>query len=259
MNDLEVGSILKKFHLSTFATVIFHQKTHKNMLELKILLAEHNKDLASITKNYLVSCGYSTLICLNGEEALQHFMKEHFDFVLTDSDLPDISSWDLVREIRHRNRNVPVIFMGTNPHQTEIIKAFHVGADDFITRPFSMEELGLRIEAIKKRAKTIENKQHVFTVGCYTLDTIHHVLIYNGKEKRLTSKELDLLYLLFEYKNRVVERPFALKHVWHSDNYFNARNMDVYVKRLRKILCEDPNVKLENVHGIGYKLVVETL
>lgn len=229
------------------------------MLELKILLVEHDKDLASITKNFLVSCGYSTMMCLNGEEALQHFKKEQFDFVLTDFDIPVVSGIDLVREIRHRNRSVPIIFIGTNPNQTEIIKAFNVGADDFLTRPFSMEELGLRIEAIKKRAKTIENRQHIYTVGCYTLDTLHHVLISHGKEKRLTSKELALLYLLFEYKNRVVERPFALKHVWHSDNYFNARNMDVYVKRLRAILCDDPNIKLENVHGVGYKLVVQNL
>ncbi|MBO7460648.1 MAG: response regulator transcription factor [Bacteroidales bacterium] len=227
------------------------------MLELKILLAEHDKDLASITKNYLVTCGYPTQICLDGESALQLFRKEQFDFVLIDADISVISSIDLAREIRQKNRFIPIVFIGTNPHQNEIIKAFNNGADDFLARPFSMEELGLRIKAIQKRAKNTENKLHYLSIGNCTLDTLHNVLSYNGKEKKLTSKELDLLCLLLEYKNRVVERSLALKRVWHSDNYFNARNMDVYVKRLRNILREDPSLKLENVHGVGYRLVIQ--
>lgn len=227
------------------------------MLELKILLAEHDKDLASITKNYLVTCGYPTQICLDGESALQLFRKEQFDFVLIDADISVISSIDLAREIRQKNRFIPIVFIGTNPHQNEIIKAFNNGADDFLARPFSMEELGLRIKAIQKRAKNTENKLHYLSIGNCTLDTLHNVLSYNGKEKKLTSKELDLLCLLLEYKNRVVERSLALKRVWHSDNYFNARNMDVYVKRLRNILREDPSLRLENVHGVGYRLVIQ--
>lgn len=228
------------------------------MLKLKILLAIHDRDLASITKNYLISCGYLTQICLNGEVAFQLFCKEHFDFVLIDAEIAIINGIDLAKEIRRKNRSIPIVFLGAAPHQAEIINAFNVGADDFISRPFNMEELGLRIKAIQKRTKAFESKQHFFTVGNCTLDALHNVLTCNGKEKKLTSKELDLLYLLFEYKNHVVERPLALKRVWHSDNYFNARNMDVYVKRLRNLLCEDPTIKLENVHGVGYKLVVET-
>ena len=226
---------------------------------LKILLAEQDKEIASITKNFLVSRGYSLIICFNGEEAMQYYRKEHLDFMLVDADIPVINGYDLVLEIRKKNRDIPIIFLGANKHQTEIIKAFKVGADDFIACPFSIEELGLRIEAIQKRAKANEKKQHIFYVGGYTLDTLHHVLIYKGIEKKLTSKELDLLYLFCEYKNRVVERPVALKRVWNAENYFNARNMDVYIGRLRNMLCEDPNVKLENVHGVGYKLVMNTL
>ena len=229
------------------------------MLELKILLAEHDKDLASITKNYLVSCGYPTQICLDGESALEHFCKEQFDFVLIDADITNISSIELAMEIRQRNRFIPIVFIGTNPHQSEIIKAFNIGADDFMARPFSMEELGLRINAIQKRAKTVENKLHYLSIGGFILDTLHNEISYNGKKKKLTPKEFDLLCLLLEYKNRVVERSLALKRVWHSDNYFNARNMDVYVKRLRNILREDPSIKLENVHGVGYRLVIQPL
>ena len=225
---------------------------------LKILLAEQDKDIASITKNYLVSRGYIAVMCHDGEEALNRFRRERIDFVLVDVGIPIINGFDLVIEIRKKSRDIPVVFLGANTHQSDIIRSFNVGADDFIARPFSMEELGMRIEAIHKRAKTYEKKQHIFTMGSYTLDTLHHVLIFKGRERRLTTKELDLLHLFCEYMNRVVERPYALRRVWNSDNYFNARNMDVYIGRIRNMLCEDPSVKLENVHGVGYKLIVET-
>ena len=225
---------------------------------LKILLAEHDKDIASITKNYLVAHGYYTVMCFDGEETLQVFHSEQMDFVLIDVNLPVVNGFDVVKSIRHSNSEIPVIFFGYNIHHSDIIRGFKIGGDDFMALPLSMEELNLRIEAINKRAKTTEKTQQIFHVGRYTLDTLHHVLIYNGKEKRLTTKELDLLYLFCEYKNRVVERPLALRRVWNSSNYFSARNMDVYIKRLRKMLCEDPDVQLENVHGIGYKLVVNT-
>ena len=226
---------------------------------LKILLAEQDKDLASITNNFLVARGYSTVLCYDGEEALHHFKKDRLDFILLDSAIPVINSFDLVKEIRHKNKDIPIVFIGANTRQNDIINAFNAGADDFITIPLSMEELGLRIEAINKRTKTNEQRQHFFNVGKYTLDTLHHVLVYNGRERRLTTKELDLLYLFCEYKNRVVERSLALKRVWNAENYFNARNMDVYIGRLRNMLCDDPNIKLENVHGVGYKLIVEPL
>ncbi len=223
---------------------------------LKILLAEQDKDIASITKNYLVLHGYSIVLCCNGEEALELFINDRLDFILIDVAIPVVNSFDLASEIRKRDKEIPVMFIGTDTRQTDIIRAFNAGADDFISCPFSMEELGVRIEAINKRTKTNEIRQRVFNFGRYTLDTFHHALILNGKEKRLTNKELELLYLFCEYSNRVVERSLALQRVWNTENYFSARNMDVYIKRLRNMLCEDPNVKLENVHGVGYKLVV---
>lgn len=224
---------------------------------LKILLAEHDKEIASITKNYLVSRGFSVFMCFNGEEALQKFRNDQLDFVLVDSDIPIINSCDLASEIRHLNYEIPIIFLSSSPHQNDIINAFNVGADDFIARPFSMEELGLRIDAIHKRTKAREKRQNIFKFGNYTLDTLHHVLIHNGKEHKLTTKELDLLYLFCEYKNRVVERSVALKRVWKAENYFSARNMDVYIGRLRNMLGADPMVHIENIRGIGYKLVVK--
>lgn len=225
---------------------------------LKILLAEQDKEIASITKNYLVSRGYSTVMCIDGDEALNQFKKEHFDFIIVDVDIPVVSGYELVMEIRKKNRDIPIIFIGTNIRQTEIIKGFNIGADDFITTPLSMEELGLRIEAIQKRTKTNEQKKRFFTIGSFTFDINHHLLIHKELTKKLTNKEVALLYLLCEYANRVVERSLALKRVWHTENYFNARNMDVYIGRLRKLLRLDPSVQIENVHGIGYKLVITT-
>ena len=220
------------------------------------MLAEQDQEVASITKNYLVSRGYSVSQCGNGEEALECFKRERLDFVLVDVDIPVVNGYDVASEIRRSNENLPIIFIGTDSRQSEILKAFKSGADDFITRPFSMEELGMRIEAIHKRIRTNEKPHRIFNFGVFTLDTLHHVLICNGKKRKLTNKELDLLYLFCEYANRVVERSLALTRVWNSENYFTARNMDVYVRRLRNMLCEDPNVKIENVHGVGYKLVI---
>lgn len=223
---------------------------------LNILLAESDTDLAIIIKNYLVTNGYLTKVCNNKEEALEYFAKEKFDFMLIDTSISQYEGINLAAQIRKTNKEVPIILIGANSKQSDIIKGFKTGADDFILRPFSMEELGLRIAAIIKRSIGSEQTHHTFKIGKYTLDTIHHVLTFNGKEKKLTTKELDLLYLFCEYKNRVVERQVALKKVWNQENYFSARNMDVYIKRIRDMLSEDPNVQLENVHGVGYKLVV---
>ena len=223
---------------------------------LNILLAENDIDLAIITKNFLINSGYTTTICEDYEEVFQTLSNEKFDFLLINTDISSCKGFDLVAKIRKINRIVPIILLGTNTCQDDILLGLRLGADDFITRPFSMEELGLRIESIMRRIYISEENVHVFRIGKYTLDTFHHVLLIDGKEKKLTTKELDLLALFCQYKNRVVERQLALKTVWKQENYFSARNMDVYIKRLRNMLCEDPDVHLENVHGVGYKLTI---
>ena len=226
---------------------------------LNILLAENDNDLAIITKNFLLTNGFITKICNDKDDAWRSFSRERFDFILIDTAISEYQGINMVSQIRKINKDVPIILIGTNAKQADVIMGFKMGADDFIMRPFSMEELGLRIEAIKKRIYLCEQSVHIFKIGRYTLDTLRHVLIHNGKEKKLTTKELDLLYLFCEYKNRVVEREIALKKVWNQENYFSARNMDVYIKRIRNMLCEDPDVQLENVHGVGYKLVVHNI
>lgn len=224
-----------------------------------ILLIENDIDLSIIMRNFLVENGYQTKACDNIEEAWILFSKEKFDFLLIDTAISDYEGLNMTSKIRKNNKEVPIILIGTNATQSDIITGFKAGADDFILRPFSMEELGLRIAAIRKRISIIEKNRHSIKIGKYTLDTLRHVLTFAGKEKRLTTKELDLLLLFCEYKNRVVERQLALQKVWNQENYFSARNMDVYIKRLRNMLCEDPDVHLENVHGVGYKLTIHGL
>lgn len=223
---------------------------------LSILLAENDYDLAIITKNFLVTAGYHVTICNDKDDVMLCISKENFDFFIIDTSFSDYEGIDLAAQIRKGNRDEPIILIGTNPKQSDIILGFKIGIDDFIQRPFSMEELGLRIEAIRRRLMTSEQRKHLFKIGRYTLDTLHHILIIEGREKKLTTKELELLYLFCEYKNRVVERQLALKKVWNQENYFSARNMDVYIKRIRNMLHEDPDVKLENIHGVGYKLTI---
>ena len=244
---------------------IFHSLLLSNLIitfmirPLNILLAENDIDLAIITKNFLVTNGFITKVCNTEDEVWRIFAKEKFDFLLIDTAISNFQGINIVGQIRKFNNDVPIILIGSNAKQSDIILGFKMGADDFIMRPFSMEELLLRIEAIKKRIVVCEQNVHIYKIGSYTLDTLHHVLIHNGKEKKLTSKELDLLFLFCEYKNRVVEREIALRKVWNQQNYFSARNMDVYIRRIRNMLCDDPDVQLENVHGVGYKLVVHNV
>lgn len=223
---------------------------------IKILLVEDDKSLGMILKSYLTSKGYPTVLCCNGEEALNRFNRESFDFIIVDVLIPIIDGFSLAEKIRKSSKDIPIVFLTSKSSRADVSRGFAIGADDYILKPFSMEELMERVKAITRRTILRFDSSHVFQLSTYTFDSIRHVLIRNGVEKKLTSRELNLLYLFCEYKNRVVERSLALQRVWHKENYFNARNMDVYITKLRKLLKDDPNVELQNIHGIGYRLVV---
>ncbi len=225
--------------------------------DIKILIVEDDKSLGMILKSYFATHGYSSTLCFDGQEALICHGKDDFDLIITDIMLPVIDGFALVKEIRAINKYIPIIFLTAKSLQSDIIRGFELGADDYITKPFNMNELTLRIKSILKRMSIESKSHHTFKIGTYIFDTIKRKLIRFGKEYKLTSKELDLLQLFCENMGKVVERPYALKIVWKEDNYFSARNMDVYVGRLRNILSDDPNIILENVHGVGYKLVVQ--
>jgi two-component system, OmpR family, response regulator len=227
---------------------------------VNVLLAEDDRNLGNILKNYLDAKGYSTTLCVNGQEAVEAFGKKEIDFVILDIMMPVKDGFAAAKEIRTMNRRVPVLFLTAKALQEDKLKGFEAGADDYITKPFSMEELLMRMQAILRRTdetgKSNANDS-VFQIGRYTFDFNRQVLTIPGKEQKLTSKEAGLLRLLCLNFNEVLDRSVALTQIWNDDSYFNARSMDVYIVKLRKYLKDDPGVELINVHGVGFKLVVK--
>ena len=172
--------------------------------------------------------------------------------------MPEMDGLTLAGEIRLSRPEMPVIFLTAKNQQEDILEGFRSGADDYITKPFSMEELILRIEAIMRRTKsgvTATEKEDSYAIGQYSFDSLKQILSYKDQQIKLTTKESELLELLCRNENMILERNFALKTIWTDDNYFNARSMDVYISRLRKYLGKDPSVQIVNVHGKGYKLL----
>ncbi len=225
---------------------------------LRILLAEDDKNLGEILKTYLDAKGFITTLCVNGEDAIGAFTKEIFNFCILDIMMPVKDGFTVAKEIRKKDKKVPILFLTAKSMQDDILKGFQMGADDYITKPFSMDVLMMRMNAILRRStlpeKTLKTDQS-YKIGGFIFDNIRQVLIINNSEQKLTSKESELLKLLVENPNEVLDRSTALKEIWHDDSYFNARSMDVYITKLRKYLKEDKNVELINVHGTGFKLV----
>jgi two-component system, OmpR family, response regulator len=227
------------------------------MNKTRILLAEDDSNLGNLLKNYLNAKNYDTTLTINGSLALEAFAEGSFKLCIFDIMMPEMDGLTLAREIRLTNPEIPVIFLTAKNQKDDIIEGFKSGADDYITKPFSMEELLYRIEAILRRTTTIQNikKEELYKVGGYTFDTLKQILTYKDKPIKLTTKESELLEMLCQHGNQILERNFALKAIWIDDNYFNARSMDVYITRLRKYLSKDPTVKILNIHGKGYKLI----
>jgi len=223
----------------------------------KILLAEDDTNLGILLKNYLIARNYETTLYVNGSLALEGFSKTSFGLCILDIMMPEMDGLTLAKEIRLTSPDMPIIFLTAKNQKEDIIEGFKTGADDYITKPFSMEELLYRIEAILRRttSSTINKKEEIYTIGGYTFDSLNQILTYNDQPINLTTKESGLLELLCRNGNETLERNFALKTIWIDDNYFNARSMDVYITRLRKYLKKDPSVKILNVHGRGYKLI----
>jgi DNA-binding response OmpR family regulator len=211
-----------------------------------ILLAEDDPNLGSLLQEYLTAKGYTTVLAANGKQAWDTFNKKRFDLCILDV-------------IRASGRNLPIIFLTAKSMKEDAIEGFKAGADDFITKPFSMEELLLRIQAVLRRTqgvKTEAEQKKKFDIGCYVFDAEHQMLEHDKQQQKLTTKEADLLRLLCLHQNDILDRNFALNAIWKSDNYFNGRSMDVYIAKLRKYLKDDPSIEILNVHGRGFKLLV---
>jgi len=230
------------------------------MAPTKILLIEDDPNLGLILVESLEQHGYTVTLAEDGEDGKTAFLREPFDLCLLDVMLPKKDGFTLAAEIRKINRQVPIIFLTAKSLKEDRIEGFKIGGDDYVTKPFSMEELLLRIQAVLKRtlmdSKTAAApKSH--KIGNYEFDFERQILQIDGESRKLTHKENELLKLLCLHKNAVLERELALKMIWGDDSFFNARSMDVFITKLRKYLRGDARVKISNVPGKGFKLVVD--
>ena len=224
----------------------------------RILLAEDDPNLGSLLREYLEAKGFETILSVDGDKAFKTFAKEQFDFVILDVMMPVKDGFTVAKEIRMVNKKIPIIFLTAKDIKEDKLAGFMVGADDYITKPFSMEELVMRINAIRRRAEgvSVMNEPQVFDLGHFTFDFDRQLLKSKDGEIKLTTKENELLHLLCMNKNGVLQRNYALNAIWGDDNYFNGRSMDVYIAKLRKLLKPDPNIEIINIHGKGFKLMV---
>ena len=222
----------------------------------KVLLAEDDINLGTLLTDYLKAKEYTVIHLTDGQKALDTFRSETFDICLLDIMLPEIDGLSLAKKIRKIEKDIPVIFLTAKSLEKDKIEGFAAGADDYITKPFSMEELLYRIEAILRRTKSYkDDDDDKYKVGKFTFYPLTQILDSDKGAHKLTTKESELLKLLCKSKNEVLERNYALRTIWIDDNYFNARSMDVYITKLRKYLKTDPSVTILNVHGKGYKLL----
>lgn len=225
--------------------------------KLNILLAEDDKNLGTVLKAYLDAKNYNCTLCVNGKEALEHYSKDEFDFIILDVMMPVLDGFSTAREIREKDKDTPILFLTAKSLQEDVMEGFDVGADDYLTKPFHMDELLARIEAIIRRTdnKKSTTKVDFYDIGKYHFDVVRNILSIDGVDQKLTSKEASLLQMLCENVNETMDRSEALKRIWFDDSYFNARSMDVYVTKLRKYLKGDPSIEILNVHGVGFKLI----
>lgn len=227
-----------------------------NENKMKILLCEDDENLGMLLREYLQAKGFDTELCTDGEAGYKAFLKDKYDLCVFDVMMPKKDGFSLAKDIRQGNEDVPIIFLTAKNLKEDVLDGFKLGADDYLTKPFSMEELTFRIEAILRRVRgKKKGDRTVYKIGSFTFDTQKQILARDGESTKLTTKESELLSLLCAHANEILQRDFALKTIWIDDNYFNARSMDVYITKLRKHLKQDPNVEIINIHGKGYKLI----
>ena len=222
----------------------------------KILLCEDDENLGMLLREFLQAKGFNADLFNDGEKGYKAFLKGKYDLCVLDVMMPRKDGFTLAQEIRNVNGTVPIVFLTAKALKEDVFEGFKIGADDYITKPFSMEELVFRIGAILRRVRGKKEKEvTVYKLGKFTFDTQKQTLIDGDKVQKLTTKESELLTLLCTHINDILERNYALKSIWIDDNYFNARSMDVYITKLRKLLKGDPSIEIINIHGKGYKLI----
>lgn len=221
---------------------------------INVLLAEDDENLGFVIKDNLTIAGYSITLCRDGEKALATFEAGKYNLCILDIMMPKKDGFELAKEIRKQDAEVPIIFLTAKGMIEDKLKGFNVGGDDYLTKPFNMQELIYRINVFLKRSKQLVIEDDIFQIGEYSFDYNNLELSINSSFSNLTQKEADVLRLFCTHKGEVLKREFILTHVWGSDDYFLGRSMDVFISKLRKHLKEDSSVKIINYHGIGFKL-----
>ncbi len=227
---------------------------------IRILLAEDDNNLGFVVQDSLKSNGFIVTLCINGEDALKAFVNGKFDICLLDIMMPKKDGFAVAETIRELNSTIPIIFLTAKTMQADKVRGFTIGADDYITKPFDFQELILRINAVLKRSQLIEAKVaesvEKYEIGAYHFDIKNQFLKTANSEQKLTKKETRILTYLCENMNDIAPRELILKNIWGNDDYFSGRSMDVFISKIRKYLDEDKRIQILNIHGVGFKLVV---
>lgn len=227
------------------------------MSKQKILLAEDDENLGKLLTSFLNAKGFEADLAVDGKKAVDKFHSKQYDFVILDVMMPVMDGFSVAADIRGVDKNIPIIFLTAKSMKDDKLKGFEIGADDYLTKPFSMEELLARITAVNKRINPKDNSQtSLFELGSAKFNPVTRILYIADEERKLTTKESQLLNLLCKNQGEVLDRQAALRSIWGDDNYFNGRSMDVYIAKLRKLLKEEERIEILNIHGKGFRLLI---
>ncbi len=229
-------------------------------MKVKILLVEDDTSLGFIISDQLKAEGYAVTLCTDGAEGFQRFSEETFHLCIFDVMMPKKDGFTLAQDVRKMDSNIPILFLTAKSNDEDKVQGFKSGGDDYLTKPFNAEELQLRVAAMLRRVniQSESKQQDVYQIGTYSFDTVNYILKHTNFEKTLTKKEAQILAILCKFMNQVVAREIVLTGVWGHDDYFVGRSLDVFITKLRKYLKEDDKIQIANIHGIGFKLEIES-
>jgi DNA-binding response OmpR family regulator len=225
-------------------------------MSIKILYAEDELFLGKIVKESLESRGFTVLMEADGNKVLSHFTQQQPDICVLDIMLPNKDGFSIAEEIRNINKNVPIIFLTAKTQTEDLVKGFKTGGNDYIKKPFSMEELIVRIENLLKNKTAIPENTAEVNIGTYRFQSNHQLLRHDGEERKLSFRETELLKVLYSNRDRIIDRKDILNQLWGNDNFFNSRNLDVYITKLRSYLKKDETLQIITIKGIGYRFVM---
>lgn len=226
-------------------------------MKMRILLVEDDLNLGLVIADHLKTQDYEVISAEDGAEGLVKFNEEQFNLCILDVMLPVLDGFSLAKDIRKINEDIPILFLTAKSMTEDKIKGFESGGDDYLTKPFSIQEFELRVKALLRRSKSeLVVDEKTYTIGAYRYDVENQLLNFNETQKTLTKKEAQILKILFKHKNQVISREIILKGVWGQDDYFVGRSLDVFITKLRKYFAEDERIVISNLHGVGFKFEV---